>query len=339
MKYLTLSLILLGAVLSAPLSATRLKDLVTIKGVRDNPIIGYGLVIGLDGTGDDGGDITNTSLKKMFQKLGLDPKKEISSKNTAAVIVTAKINSFSRIGQKVDVIISSIGEANSLAGGTLLVTPLKGGDGKVYAVANGPISIGGLQQGKRMPTTAVIPGGASIEKEVNINFNNKKALRLALKHPDFTTAARVEKVINQELGGRFANAMDASTIDIIVPTHYRRRIVPLVALIENYDVIPDSSSKVVINERTGTIVAGGDLSLRPVAIAHGDLNIEVKGEGGAGAAGGDLEKEALFYIDKKAKLKDLVKALNALGVAPDDLINIFQALKKNGALTADIEII
>lgn len=316
---------------------SRIKDLITIKGIRDNAIIGYGLVIGLNGTGDGGGEITDTSLKKMFQKLGLNPQKEISSKNVAAVIVTANISSFAKTGQKMDVQVSSIGDASSLAGGNLLITPLKGGDGQVYAVSSGPVSIGGLKQGAKFPTTGTIPSGATVEKEVLSDFDKKQSLRLSLNNQDFTTAARIEKVLNEELGGKFASAKDAATIDLIIPINYQRNIVQLISIIENFKVNADQSAKIVINERTGTLVVGGDIVLRPVAISHGELTIEISGEGGGG--GNKKKGDSLLFLEKKATLNDLVKGLNSMGATPEDLISIFQALKRNGSLNAEIEMI
>ena len=315
------------------LADNRLKDLVDIKGVRDNPLLGYGLVIGLNGTGDGGGEITNTSLKKMFQTLGLDPVQEVSSANVAAVIVTAKLPPFGRIGQKLDITVSSIGDAKSLAGGTLLVTPLKGGDGKVYAVASGALSIGGLKNGAKFATSGKIPGGGSIEQEVNIAFNEKTSLRMSLKTPDFTTAARIVKTINENLGGKYASASDSTTIDLVIPPNYERKVVNLVAILENYRVNQDNRAKIVINEKTGTIVAGGEITLNPVAISHGDLVLSV-GDGNQ-----DGKKGAMFMLEKQTTLKDLVNALNAIGTSPDDLISIFQTLKTNGALIADLEFI
>lgn len=313
---------------------SRIKDIVTVKGVRENPIIGYGLVIGLNGSGDGGGEITNSSLKKMFEKLGLNPKSEITSKNVAAVIVTAKLPPFARVGQKLDITVSSIGDASSLAGGTLLVTPLKGGDGQIYAVASGPLSIGGLKKGAKFATTALIPSGGLVEKEIPTEFEKKNSLRLSLNSPDFTTAARIEKVINEGLGGKFASAKDATTIDLIVPNLYERNVVQLMAIIENYKVNPDNIAKIVINERTGTIVAGGDVTVLPVAISHGDLTIEVKGDGG------DKGKpNTVYFMEKGTSLNELVKSLNAFGVTPEDLISIFQTLKKDGALVGEIELI
>ena len=316
---------------------TRLKDLVQIKGVRSNPVIGYGLVIGLNGSGDGGGEIVNTSLTRMFQKLGLNPKREISSKNVASVIVTAKLPPFGRLGQKIDVTVSSIGNASSLAGGTLLVTPMKAGDDKVYAVANGPLSIGGLNKGASFPTTGTILNGATIEKEIEFDFDKKKSLRLSLNNPDFTTAARIQQVINQELGGKYAISKDATTVDLIIPVHYQRNVVQLVAIVENFKVHSDMKAKIVINERTGTIVAGGDVRIKPVAISHGDLTIEIGGEGGAANKKG--KGNSIYYVDEKTTLNDLVKSLNAFGASPEDLISIFHALKKNGSLTGEVEFI
>lgn len=328
-----LALVLCALTLPAVGSSSRLKDLVTFRGVRENSLIGYGLVIGLNGTGDGGGEITNTSLKKMFQTLGLNPQKEVTSKNVAAVIVTAKLPAFGRMGQKLDVTISSIGDASSLAGGTLLVTPLKGGDGQIYAVANGALSIGGLEKGKKLATTGRIPDGGIIEKEIEMSFNDKKALRMALNNPDFTTAARIERTINQELGGKYATASDATTIDVIIPTFYERKVVELVANIENYKVIADAAAKIVINERTGTLVAGGDIVLKKSAVSHRDMVLEVKG-GDEGSG-----KKIIQAMEQTTTINDLVKALNALGTTPEDLISIFQALKQNGSLLAEIELI
>ena len=337
MKKILLLLALLTFSLQTFSMESRVKDLVKIKGVRENSIIGYGLVIGLNGSGDGGGEITNSALKKMFQKLGLNAQNEIVSKNVASVIVTAKLPPFARKGQKIDITVSSIGDASSLGGGTLLITPLKGGNGKIYAVGSGPVSIGGLDQGKKFPTSARIPGGATVENEIDINFDQKKSIRLSLNNPDFTTAARLEKTINQELGGKFAIARDATTIDLIVPISYQRNVVKLLAIIENFKIIPDQTAKIVINEKTGTIVAGGQVVLHSAAISHGSLTIEIGNAGGGGE--NDGESSHLYFVDKKTTLKELVKALNAFGAKPDDLISIFQTLKRNGALIGEIELI
>lgn len=330
-------LLLLSFLLCSQAFATnaKIKDLVTIKGVRSNPLIGYGLVIGLNGTGDGGGEITNSSLKRMFQKLGLNPQQEIASNNVAAVIVTSKLPPFARTGQKLDITVSSIGNASSLAGGTLLVTPLKGGDGQVYAVSSGSLSIGGLKAGSKFATTGKIVNGGTVERELGLDFNNKKSLRLNLRNSDFTTAARIERTINRELGGKFATASDSTTIDLVVPPHYHRKVVPLISIIENFNVNVSTKAKIVINERTGTVVAGGDVLIRNIAISHGNLTIEVKNPEGDG----DGKRESLHYMDKGTSLNDLVKALNGLGATPEDLMSIFQALKENGAMAGELEFI
>ena len=329
-------LFLIGNLCLAYGQSVRLKELINIKGVRENPVIGYGLVVGLNGTGDSGGEIVNKSLTRMFQKLGLNPKQEANSQNVASVIVTAKLPPFARPGQKINVTVSSIGDASSLAGGTLMVTPLKAGDGNVYALANGPVSVGGLEKGGKFATTASIPNGGIVEKEIELQFDKKESLMLSLDKPDFTTAARIEKTINEELGGKYATAKDSGTVDLIVPVHYRRKVVSLVALVENFKVHTDRKAKIVINEKTGTVVAGGDLLLKPAAISHGDLSIEI---GNGDQAGDEGENGKFYYVEKKATLNDLVKSLNAFGAESDDLISIFQALKENGALIGEIEML
>ena len=329
-KFLYFPLLLLSFQLYAN-KAVKIKDLVTVKGVRENPVIGYGIVIGLKGTGDSGGEITNTSMKKMLQSLGLNPKNEVTSKNVAAVIVTSELPPFPRIGQNIDVTVSSIGDASSLAGGTLIVTPLKAGDGQVYAVAHGQVSIGGLESGSKITTSARIPNGASIEKEMASEFNSKQALRLSLKQSDFTTAARITKTINVELGGKFATARDSTTVDIIIPNFYERSVVELLGIIENFMVVPDQSAKIVINEKTGTVVAGGDIVIKSVAISHKDMVLKVEGD--------DKKALNIHSLPEISTIDDLVKILNNLGASPDDLISIFQALHKNGALNAEIELI
>ena len=185
-----------------------------------------------------------------------------------------------------------------------------------------------------MATTGRVPGGAVVERELELSFNDKKSLRLALNSPDFTTAARIEKVLNQELGGKYATAADATTIDLIIPTQYEKKVVELIAQVENFRVIADLAARIVINERTGTLVAGGDITLRKVALAHGDLVLEVKGGDNQSGKG-----QAVHLIERSTTINDLVKALNAIGTTPEDLISIFQALKQNGALIAEIELI
>jgi flagellar P-ring protein precursor FlgI len=337
-----LFVIFLGAVFFSSIEgrAARVKDVASIKGVRDNLLIGYGLVIGLKGTGDSGTDITSKSMTRLFEKMGIQTgNTDFKSKNVAAVIVTAKLAPFARAGTRMDVTVSSIGDAASLEGGTLLVTPLRAGDQNVYAVAQGPVSLGGLTNGGgggksvSFPTTARVPNGALIEKEVDGSFTTKKTYVLTLHNPDFTTAARLSRLVNTELGGKYAVARDAGTVDVIVPFNYEGNGVELLATIENLQLNPDSKARVVLNERTGTIVIGENVKIDNVAIAHGDLAIEV-----GGVKGGKGPKDRVGMVGGSS-IKDVVKALNALGVAPSDLTAIFQALRASGALQADLEVL
>jgi flagellar P-ring protein precursor FlgI len=316
--------------------AARLKDIASVKGVRENILIGYGIIVGLKGTGDSSADVTGQSLGRLFSKLGLEVQGgAVKSKNAAAVIVTAKLPPFARVGQRIDVTVSSIGDSASLEGGVLLVTPLRAGDQNVYAVAQGPVSIGSIADGstKNFPTVGRVSNGAFIEKDVDANFAAKKSFRLALHNPDFTTAARVSNLINAELGGKYATARDSGTIDVIAPFHYDNKAVELMATLENLSVNPDSRAKLVLNERTGTIVMGERIGITPVAIAHGDLAIEVgKGEKG-------VKPERVRELKGAATVSELVKALNGMGVQPKDLTAIFQTLKEVGALQAELEIL
>jgi flagellar P-ring protein precursor FlgI len=318
--------------------AARIKDVSEVKGVRENILIGYGIVVGLKGSGDSSTDVTGQSLSRLFSKLGLEIQQNanIRSKNAAAVIVTAKLPPFARAGNRIDVTVSSIGDASSLEGGTLLVTPLRAGDQNVYAVAQGSVSIGSVADGssKNFPTVGRVVSGATIEKDIDINFAGKKSFRLALHDADFTTAARMTQLINQELGGKFASAKDSGTIDVIVPFSYEGNTVDLLALIENIQVNVDARAKVVLNERTGTVILGGNVSIHPVAISHGDLTIEVKDT----AARGNRSKR-ITEVQEGTSVADLVKVLNSIGAQPRDLTAIFQMLKQVGALQGELEVI
>jgi len=317
--------------------SARLKDVVSIKGVRDNVLIGYGIVVGLKGSGDSNADVTTQSLMRLFKKLGLEmqPESQVKSKNAAAVIVTAKLPPFARVGNKIDVTVSSIGDAKSLEGGTLLVTPLRAGDQNVYAVAQGSVTLGNVTDGtSTFPTVGRVVHGASIEKDIEVNFALKKSFRLSLNNPDFTTAARVVTLINGDLGGKYASARDSGTVDVVVPFHFEGKTVELLATIENIQVSIDSKAKVVLNERTGTVVMGQNVMISPVAISHGDLSVEV---------GGTKDKKSkqlkhILEIPNTTSVSDLVKALNTLGVKPKDLTAIFQTIRKAGALQAELEI-
>ncbi|MBS1959348.1 MAG: flagellar basal body P-ring protein FlgI [Bdellovibrionales bacterium] len=317
-------------------TGARLKDIAAVKGVRENILIGYGLVVGLKGTGDSSADVTAKSLGRLFGKLGLDVEKnaQVKSKNAAAVIVTAKLPPFARSGTQIDITVSSIGDSQSLEGGVLLVTPLRAGDQQVYAVAQGPITLGSIADGKAtFPTVGRVVSGAMIEKDIDTNFAAKKSFRLALNNPDFTTAARLVALVNAELGGKFASARDSATVDIVVPFNYDGNTVELMARVENIRIVVDSKAKVVLNERTGTVVMGDKVMITPIAISHGDLSIQVKG--GKNEYLHDLKSAS----GGNATVSDLVKLLNTLGVQPKDLTAIFQTIKQTGALQAELELL
>ncbi len=351
-------------ILAANVHAARIKDIVDIKGVRQNHLVGYGLIVGLDGTGDDSDlEFTVQSMASMLEKMGMtvDPE-DIDVDNVAAVIVTADLPPFAKEGGRVDVMVSSIGDAENLQGGTLLFTPLRAADGQVYAVAQGPVSTGGFSAGgsggsvkKNFPTVGRVVNGALIEKEVVTDFAQKKSLFLTLHNPDFTTASRVSEAINTALYDHLAQTLDAGTIEVKISDRYSANIVELITIIEKLGVTPDLSAKVVINERTGTVVMGENVRISTVAIAHGNLSIQIKESQdvsqplpfsqGETVTTPDTEisvteeKNNLFLVKSGISISDLVRALNALGVSPRDLISIFQAIKAAGAMQATLEII
>jgi flagellar P-ring protein precursor FlgI len=345
--------------------AVRIKDIATIKGVRANQLVGYGLIVGLDGTGDgDDAVFTIQSLVAMLERMGVTVDSEdVKVDNVAAVMVTAELPPFARAGSRIDVLVSSIGDAENLQGGTLLFTPLKGADGQVYVVAQGPVSTGGFEAGgaagggvkKNFPTVGRLVGGGMVEKELSADFNNKESLTLTLHQPDFTTATRVAQAINMSLYEEVAQTQDAATVAVEVPEKYLGRTVQLMTMIEALGVTPDTVSKVVINERTGTVIMGENVRISTVAIAHGNLNIQIKENQdvsqplpfseGRTTVTPDSEvlveegNPPLFLVESGVSIGDVVKGLNALGVTPRDLIAIFQALKAAGALQAELEII
>lgn len=362
---------------SIPVAASRIKDIASIKGVRDNQLLGYGLVVGLKGSGDSKREFTGMSMTQMLRQMGVDVKTEITdSKNVAAVVITATLPPFARVGSKIDVLVNSIGDAKSLEGGTLLMSPLRGGDKAVYVVAQGPLSVGGFAAGgggssssKNHPTIGRIPNGGIIEKEVNQDFANRNAIRLALHNPDFTTAARLAKTVNKELGGLFARARDSTTVDVMLPYEFEGGPVELIALLERLNIEQDMSAKIVINERTGTIIMGEAVRVSTVAIAHGNLTLEIKNKesstnvtpadallANATTPGGvkspivdssvkettikiNEAGDKLISVPQGATMGDVVRGLNALGVTPRDLIGILQSLKTQGALQAELEIL
>ena len=349
--------------LSTSVSAERIKDIASFEGVRDNQLIGYGLVVGLDGSGDKG-QAAAQSIINMLNRMGLTINaNDLKSKNIAAVVITAVLPPFAKPGTKIDALVSTIGDAKSIQGGTLLLTPLKGPDGKVYALAQGPVSIGGFTaegagatSQKNHPAAGKVPEGVTIEKEPPFVIGKGNDIRLFLHKADFTTADMVSKQINSELKDNLAVAIDSSAVKLSIPSEYKDNIVGLITRLETLDVKVDMPAKVVINERTGTIVIGENVTISPVAIAHGSLSIEVKETPEVSqplsfappkAETVQVPRTDITVQEQKGSLiqvsgvtlGDIVRALNALGVTPRDLISILQALKASGALKAAIEII
>lgn len=345
--------------------AERIKDIASFSGIRENELIGYGIVVGLSGTGDKDGTYIFQPFANMLTRMGVSVNPadlKGKTKNIAAVIVTARFPTMVRSGSKVDVQVSSIGDAKSLQGGTLLMAPLKGADGNVYAVAQGPVSIGGFLAGgrgaqiiKNHPNVGTIPNGAIVEREVPVQLNRKDRLDLLLTSPDITTAKRAADSINKRLNGLFARPESPSTVSIAVPDPFRNRVVELMSNIELVEVEVDTSARVVINERTGTVVIGDNVRINPVAVAHGGLTITIKTEYEVyqplpfAPPPGEViivpkveilaeEKEAPLMGVSGATIGELVRALNVLGVTPKDLVAILQAIKAAGGLRAELVI-
>jgi flagellar P-ring protein precursor FlgI len=342
--------------------AARLKDIADVEGVRPNQLLGYGLVVGLNGTGDGKVDFTLKSISNMLEKMGVrvNPR-DVKVKNVAAVMVTADLPPFARPGSKIDISLSSMGDAKSLQGGTLLFTPLKGADGNTYAVAQGQVNLGGFSVSgggdsaqKNHPTVAIIPEGAIVERAIPFDLFQSKKVRIVLREADFTTMTRVVDGINRKLGRPVAIAVDSASVEVNLDPGYQVDPVGLMALLEQVDVQQDVGAKVIVNERTGTIVMGEKVTISKVALAHGNLNIAVRSEttvsqpnalaGGTTAAvtNGDInvgeDTRALQVVGGEVTLGDVVSALNSLGATPRDLISIFAALKRAGALNAELVI-
>ena len=344
--------------------AARVKDLTSIAGVRDNQLIGYGLVVGLNGTGDGNNTgFSSQTVSTMLRTMGLTiDAAKIRARNAAAVMVTATLPPFARAGGHVDVLVSSMGDAKSLQGGTLLLTPLRAPNGQIYAVAQGPVSIGGFavsgKSGSKVqqnhPTVGQIANGALIEGEVGLQFNGREHIRMLLNNPDFTTSARLADTINMQLGAGVARAVDSGTIEVQVLESYRANVAAFVATLENMEVTPDQVAKVVLDERTGTVVIGENVRIATVAIAHGNLSIEIREEPQVSqpaplSQGRTVvtpksevkvkeDKSQVVLLSQAVTIRDLVRALNSIGVSPRDLVAIFQAIKAAGALQAKLEI-
>ncbi|WP_245434440.1 flagellar basal body P-ring protein FlgI [Pseudolabrys taiwanensis] len=346
-------------------AASRIKDLANIEGVRQNQLIGYGLVVGLNGTGDTLNNIpfTKQSLQAMLERLGVNVRGQtLRTGNVAAVMVTANLPAFATQGTRIDITVSALGDSKSLQGGTLLVTPLLGADGNVYAVAQGSVAISGFQaEGEAakivrgVPTVGRISNGALIEREIEFNLNRQSQLRMALRNPDFTTAKRIAAAINDFIGAPTAEPLDPSTVGITVPVPYRGNVVKLLTEVEQLQVEPDLSAKIVIDERSGVIVMGRDVRVSMVAVAQGNLTVSISetpqvsqpqpfSRGGTTQVvprtriGVQEDGKRLAVVKDGVSLQQLVDGLNALGIGPRDMIAILQAIKAAGAIQADIEV-
>src|ERR1700722_5242507 len=369
--YIRLAVVLLGAALAAApmpaLAFSRVKDLVDVEGIRDNMLVGYGLVVGLNGTGDSlkNAPFTQLSIQTLLERLGTNTRGQVmQTKNVAAVMVTANLPAFAAPGSRIDVSESAMGDAKNLQGATLLVTTLFGADGQIYALAQGPVAVGGFSaQGdaasvtRGVPTAGRISNGAIVEKDTGFKLASLTNLRLSLHNPDLTTATRIAKAVNAFLGGSSAEATDPSTVALAVPGNYPGGVMALLTDIEQVKVDPDQSAKVVIDENSGVIVMGSDVRISTVAIAQGNLTIKVTETPQVSQPSpfsntgttqvvprtniqiDDGKGNKIAVMPDGVSLQHLVDGLNALGVGPRDIISILQAIKAAGALQADIEII
>ena len=346
---------------------SRIKDIVDFQGVRENLLVGYGLVVGLNGTGDslNSAVFTKESLIGMLERLGVNARDDnLKTDNVAAVMVTATLPAFARQGSRIDVGISALGDADNLLGGTLLVTPLLGADGEVYAVAQGNLQVGGFTAKgaaetvtKGVPTSARIPNGAIVEREIPFRLANLKQVRLSLRNPDFTTARRVARAVNAFVGESSARVTDPGTVELTVPKNYRRAVVELLTDVEQLRVEPDQIAKVVIDEQAGVIVMGENVRISTVAIAQGNLTIRITetpqvsqpqpfSNTGSTVVVDRTDVQVdegkdrkLGVLAKGVTLQELVNGINALGIGPRDMITILQAIKAAGALHAEIEVL
>lgn len=369
----SVALVALMVALGGPALADRLKDIATVEGVRSNPLVGYGIVVGLSGSGDGNVGVTLQSLQSLISRLGLEVDTSgLDAKNAAAVMVTANLPPFARPGQKIDVTVSTVGKAKSLQGGLLLMTPLMGGDGEVYALAQGSLVVSGFgAAGKdgssltvNIPTVGRVPGGASVERVVENPFTLADAITLNLDRSDFSTAAAVAKAVNATFGPGVATALDGTSIQVRAPQDAGQRVT-FMGLLENIEVSPDApQAKVVVNARTGTIVIGGNVRVTPAAVTHGTLSVRVTedqrvSQGATVVAGNgatvvtpgatvvtpdstieaDQKPGRAFVFDPGVSLTSLVDAINAVGATPADLVGILEALREAGALRAELVVI
>lgn len=350
--------------LAGPAEASRIRELAEVRGVRDNQLVGYGLVVGLNGTGDSGQSrFTVQSTAAMLRRLGatVDPG-SIQTKNAAAVMVTATLRPHTNPGARIDVTVSSLGNARSLLGGTLLQTPLYGADREVYAVSQGPVVIGGFSAGGGSGTSVSlnhvtagrVPAGAIVEREVPQRSMDREVVELNLRNPSFVTASRIARAVNERFDAPVAMATDSGTVRVRIPARYRGDPVGLIAEVQVIEVEPDVPARIVIDERTGTIVLGAGVRIREVAIAQGGLAVEITenlavsqpqafGDGSTVVVPetevrAEVRGGPIAHVAPTASLADVVAALNALGAGPRDLISIFQALRSAEALQAEIQV-
>jgi flagellar P-ring protein precursor FlgI len=345
-------------------ATSRIKDLANIEGVRQNQLIGYGLVVGLNGTGDTLNNIpfTKQSLQAMLERLGVNIRGQtIRTGNVAAVMVTANLPAFGTQGTRIDITVSALGDSKSLQGGTLLVTPLLGADGNVYAVGQGSVAINGFQaEGEAakitrgVPTVGRIANGAIIEREIDFALNRLNQVRLALRNADFTTAKRIAAAINDFIGAKTAEPLDQSTVQVNVPQQYAGNVVSLLTEIEQLQIEPDLAAKIVIDERSGIIVMGRDVRVSTVAVAQGNLTVTISESPQVSQPapfsrgqtkvvprtkiGVQEDGKKFAVVREGVSLQQLVDGLNALGIGPRDLIAILQAIKAAGAIQAEIEV-
>lgn len=364
--FASLMLLVLLAWASPAGASSRIKDVVDFEGVRDNMLVGYGLVVGLNGTGDtlSNGHFTKQSLQAMLNRMGVKPTDAgLDSDNVAAVMITTSLSAFSSKGSRVDVTVSALGDSKSLLGGTLLVTPMLGADGEVYAVAQGQVAVGGFTSAgnaetvtKGVPTSARIANGAIVEREIDFDMDAMKSVKLSLRNPDFTTARRIAQALNAFLGTTASAATDPSTVKLTVPGAYAGQVVNLLTDIEQLRIEPDQIARIIIDEQSGTIVMGENVRLSTVAIAQGSLTIritetqQVSQPGPFSQTGTTTtvdrtdiqvdqdENSKLAVVQDGVSLQEFVNSLNALGIGPRDMITILQAVKSAGALQAEIEV-
>jgi flagellar P-ring protein precursor FlgI len=364
MTHRILAAALLAAALApAPARAARVKDLAQVQGVRDNELFGYGLVVGLAGTGDGERVLfTSQSIAGMLGRLGIrvDPR-EVRARNVAAVMVTARLPAFARPGARLDVSVASLGNARSLAGGVLLVTPLSAADGQVYAVAQGSVQVGGYEAAaagssvrKNTPTAGRVSGGATVERAVAPPLGGGTVV-LGLARPDFTTASRIAEAVNRTLGAGTARALDPASVEVKVPGPAPEDAVALVARVEPIEVDADVRARVVVSERTGTVVAGERVRIRPVAVSHGGLQVSIAAQpvvaqpapfsqgrtvvAEVATPAATEESRATVALPGTATVDELARALNLLGASSRDLVSILQAMKAAGALEAELEVL